>query len=91
MIRLLLDLAKAVRQWPPHLQRQAGTHTIQVFYGDDHTEELSASRIFINTGSTPRCPSIEGAAESSYVYDSETLMSLHVLPKRQCIPSAGGC
>lgn len=66
-----------------------GPKTVQVDGPDGRSEELTAPLIFINTGSVARIPSIDGASESAFVYSSETLMSLPVLPKRLVIIGGG--
>lgn len=55
----------------------------------DHTEELEAKQIFINTGALPFIPPIEGLSNSRYVYKSETLLELETLPKRLVIIGGG--
>ena len=50
---------------------------------------LSGKEIFINTGSTPIIPTIDGLNESKHVYTSETLLQLEKLPKRLFILGAG--
>ena len=49
---------------------------------------ISADRIFINTGTKPRIPDIEGA-EGSRIYNSTTLMELEGKPKRLAIVGGG--
>lgn len=66
-----------------------GERTILVELTDGGTEELSARQIFINTGSTPNLPVIEGAAGNRYVFTSDTLMALPVLPARLAIVGGG--
>lgn len=48
-------------------------HTLQVT-DDSGTETLTADRIFINTGSTPILPAIDGLADSQHVFTSKTLL-----------------
>lgn len=55
----------------------------------DETIELEADQIFINTGSSPFIPPIEGLSDSSRVYISETMLSLEDLP-RQLVIIGGG-
>lgn len=50
--------------------------------------ELQGKEIFINTGSTPIIPAIDGIKESQKVYTSTTLLDLNVLP--QCLIIVGG-
>lgn len=50
---------------------------------------LSGKEIFINTGSTPIIPDIDGLNESKHVYTSESLLQLEKLPARLFILGAG--
>lgn len=53
-------------------------------------EELEAEKIFINTGSTPSIPDIEGIYDNKYVYTSESLLkNLSTLPKKFAIIGGG--
>lgn len=52
-------------------------------------EELYGERIFINTGSRPFLPPIEGLENNKFVYTSETLMELDELPERLIIIGGG--
>lgn len=54
--------------------------TIQVQGGDDQLE-ITADKIFINTGAISVVPPIEGLAETEYVYDSTSIQTLEELPK----------
>ena len=51
--------------------------------------ELQGKEIFINTGSTPIIPAIEGIKESQKVYTSTTLLDLNVLPQHLIIVGGG--
>ena len=51
--------------------------------------ELQGKEIFINTGSTPIIPSIEGIQQSRNVYTSTTLLELDILPKHLIIVGGG--
>lgn len=51
--------------------------------------ELQRKEIFINTGSTPIIPAIDGIKESQKVYTSTTLLDLNVLPQRLIIVGGG--
>lgn len=64
-------------------------HRILVSYDDGTSEEVQGDRIFINTGARPFLPAIDGLTESNYVYTSETLMELEMLP-RQLVIIGGG-
>ena len=66
-----------------------GEKEVEITFSDGHTENLSAPQIFLNTGSVPRLPKIEGAKESRYVYLSNTLMALPDLPKHLVIIGGG--
>lgn len=54
-------------------------NTIRIVSGKDETI-LEGKEIFINTGSTPILPAIDGLKESKYVYTSETLLQSNKLP-----------
>ena len=66
-----------------------GKNTIAVKKADGTSEEMKAKRIFINTGSVPFMPTIEGLKESKHVYLSETMMENDVLPKELVIIGGG--
>ena len=51
--------------------------------------ELQGKEIFINTGSTPIIPAIDGIKESQKVYTSTTLLDLNVLLQRLIIVGGG--
>ena len=51
--------------------------------------ELQGKELFINTGSTPIIPAIDGIKESQKVYTSTTLLDLNVLPQRLIIVGGG--
>ena len=51
--------------------------------------ELQGKEIFINTGSTPIIPAIDGIKESQKVYTSTTLLDLNVLPHHLIIVGGG--
>lgn len=65
------------------------SHHVKVTFADGREEELSAGRIFINTGARPFVPSTKGVKESRFVYLSETLMELDKLPKDLTIIGGG--
>lgn len=52
-------------------------------------EEIEGDRIFINTGSKSFIPPISGVKENPFVYTSESLMELEVLPKHLAIIGGG--
>lgn len=51
--------------------------------------ELQGKEIFINTGSTPIIPAIDGIKESQKVYTSTTFLDLNVLPQHLIIVGGG--
>lgn len=63
-------------------------NTIKVALPDGDLE-LQGKEIFINTGSTPILPAIDGIKESQKVYTSTTLMELDTLPKHLVIVGGG--
>jgi len=56
---------------------------------DGKPQEIEGGMFFINTGSVPLIPSIDGLQGNRYVYTSETLMQLAALPKRLVIIGGG--
>ena len=67
-------------------------------FKDEHTvniqtangvEEVSAERIFINTGAKPFIPSVEGLEVGNRIHTSETLMNLEDFPKTLTILGSG--
>ncbi|MCI2049841.1 MAG: FAD-dependent oxidoreductase [Lachnospiraceae bacterium] len=65
------------------------SHTVKVTYPDGRAEELTGERIFINTGSRPFLPPIDGLKDSRFVYTSEQLMERNDLPRRLTIIGGG--
>lgn len=55
----------------------------------EETLELTGEMIFINTGSVPRIPPIEGIQRTKGVYTSAELMELEVFPKHLTIIGGG--
>ena len=51
--------------------------------------ELKGKEIFINTGSTPIIPAIDGIQQSQHVYTSSALLDLNVLPHHLIIIGGG--
>lgn len=51
--------------------------------------ELKGKEIFINTGSTPILPAIDGLKDSQHVYTSETLLHTDILPRHLLIIGSG--
>lgn len=62
---------------------------VRVRLANGETVELSAEKIFINTGSKAVLPDIVGAADSPYVYDSTSLLALERLPEHLVIVGGG--
>ncbi|WP_455050231.1 FAD-dependent oxidoreductase [Hoylesella nanceiensis] len=56
--------------------------------GEDKEIEVTAERIFINTGTTPISLNIKGG-DGNHVYNSTQLLSLNTLPKRLVIIGGG--
>lgn len=63
-------------------------HEVEVVM-EDGTEILEADQIFLNTGSQPFIPPIEGLKENPYAYTSEQLMELQELPEKLVIIGGG--
>ena len=59
--------------------------TVSIQKKDNTQEEIEASRIFINTGSSPFIPDIPGLKESKYAFTSEKMLSIDQLPKNLII------
>lgn len=67
--------------------RFVGPHDVEVATADG-TVRVSAERIIINTGTTPRIPDIEGT-DLPGVYNSTTIQHADPFPQRLCIVGAG--
>ena len=63
-------------------------NTIRIVSGKEETI-LEGKEIFINTGSTPILPAIDGLKDSKYVYTSETLLQSDKLPAHLLIIGGG--
>lgn len=63
-------------------------HEVEVVM-EEGTEILEADQIFLNTGSQPFIPPIEGLKENPYAYTSEQLMELQELPEKLVIIGGG--
>lgn len=63
-------------------------HTIQI-KGIGLDEQLQGDEIFINTGSTPILPNIEGIKDTKNIFTSAELMDEQTLPKRLAIIGGG--
>ena len=63
-------------------------HTVNIQMANG-VEEVSAERIFINTGAKPFIPSVEGLEVGKRIHTSETLMNLEDFPKTLTILGSG--
>lgn len=63
-------------------------NTVEVTTSDKKKTKITAENIYINTGTVPNMPPIEGA-EISGIYDSTSIMELSVLPKKLVIVGGG--
>lgn len=63
-------------------------NTVKVALPDGDIE-LQGKEIFINTGSTPIVPAIDGLKQSQHVYTSTTLLELNVSPEHLIIVGGG--
>jgi len=63
-------------------------HTI-IIQTDSEEYEVYAQRVFINTGSTPFVPDIEGLKIEKRIHTSETLMNLEEFPQSMTIFGSG--
>lgn len=63
-------------------------NTVKVTLPDEEIR-LQAKEIFIDTGSTPLIPAIDGIRESKRVYTSATLLELDVLPRHLLVVGGG--
>lgn len=57
--------------------------------GTKETKIIKGDKIFINTGTKPFIPNIEGVNDTKNIFTSETLMNLDKLPKELIIIGAG--
>lgn len=64
-------------------------YTVEVQLLEGEVTQLTAEKIYINTGAKPAMPAIKGLAESRFVYNNETLMELKELPKEFVIVGGG--
>lgn len=63
-------------------------HEVRMSFSD-HEEIILGKQIFINTGSTPRIPTIQGIHKVPHIYTSAELMKQTVLPKKLAILGGG--
>lgn len=68
--------------------KMTAPHEVEVVM-EAGTEILEADQIFLNTGSQPFIPPIEGLKENPYAYTSEQLMELRELPEKLVIIGGG--
>ena len=61
---------------------------VRVKTGDEQFD-ISADKFFINTGSSPITPQIEGIKDAQFVYNSTTLQDLKILPEKLIIIGGG--
>lgn len=69
--------------------RFAGEKSVEVLSDNGEIFLIEAEKIFINTGSEPIIPQIEGIEGNPYVYTSETLMDEEKLPEKLVLIGAG--
>ena len=62
---------------------------VKLTYLDGSSEVIKGERIFINTGSSPFIPPIEGLKDNESVYFSETMLANSKLPKKLVIIGGG--
>ncbi|WP_101912785.1 FAD-dependent oxidoreductase [Megasphaera vaginalis (ex Bordigoni et al. 2020)] len=67
----------------------ADANRLTVKKSDGSTVTLSAEKIIINTGAGPFIPPIKGIKDNAFVYVSETIMDLDVLPEKLTIIGGG--
>ena len=67
----------------------ASNDTVKVVSRDKKEILLKGKEVFINTGSTPILPDVEGINGSKHVFTSETLLRQNKLPHRLLILGAG--
>ena len=63
--------------------------TVKVVSHDKKEVLLKGKEVFINTGSTPILPEVEGLTGSKHVFTSETLLQQNKLPARLLVLGAG--
>ncbi len=64
-------------------------HQVQVALSDGGQMRIQAENIYVNSGSLPLLPQIEGLKDNPFVYTSETLMDKEDLPRRLVIIGGG--
>ncbi len=65
-----------------------GPHTISVALQEGGTRTLTSERIFVNTGTRNRVPSLDGLSEVEYL-TNETAMELDVVPEHLVVLGGG--
>lgn len=68
--------------------RFTGEKTLEVDLGGGETRHLSADRVFINTGTRPSVPPVEGLDDVPFL-DSTTIMELGEVPQRLLVIGGG--
>lgn len=68
--------------------RFTGEKTLQLQYADGKTEEITADKIFINTGAKTAIPKIDGLDQVPYL-TSDTIQDLESVPEHLLIVGAG--
>lgn len=69
--------------------RFVGDKRVVVTDADGNEREITADRVFINTGAHPRIPDIPGIQATPGVYDSTGMLDLDELPARAVIIGGG--
>ena len=64
-------------------------HTVRILHADGTHADVTAARIFLNTGAVPVIPAIPGLSESRFVYTSESMMERETLPEKLVIIGGG--
>ncbi|HYK76544.1 MAG TPA: mercuric reductase [Daejeonella sp.] len=64
------------------------SHSLKVTLEDGSTDEFTAEKIFIDTGSRPRIPEIKGLDSIEYL-TSTSILDLHTLPQHLLIVGGG--
>jgi pyruvate/2-oxoglutarate dehydrogenase complex dihydrolipoamide dehydrogenase (E3) component len=64
-------------------------HTVRLAYIDGHSRNVTADRIYINTGSYSFVPELPGIKDNRYIYTSTSLMDRTELPKSLVIVGGG--
>lgn len=90
----ILGMMKSSAEKNPNITLYTGTgsfissHEVLI-KGKDFTETVSAEKIVIDTGSSPRIPDIDGIRESRYVYTNEEMLECKKLPRKLVVIGGG--